>query len=408
MTIEQNRIYQVVDGRNRQRVFGDLSLQRTEREKALMTGILLNEQQSLINMGLISESLDEITVNPDLTTFLDGVNGLGGYADNYAEREYLEPGTRLEMDLERREIRKHLLSILTPGHISKLRIENKPLIIVEGGAGPDLRTFEAVCAVLSERKDELQGISIQVVITDISKRMAAITASKIRTSSNLIDRDLNIETAVLAADVFELIDKLPENVLSYALLPFGVLSFGLDGKKPQEIMTRLNTKLVKGGGALVTVYNSDWRNYTARLENEVEEVNCNGGKLKVNDLNPFVIRILDNQMQVADGLAFYCKTFLMSELFELMDSTNYQIDSCKTTPQGWAYWPTKLLRKAIETRVWPEGCSLTPTPSEMNLAKKYLLELVRDKDGRLAELIPGGSQISEYPAPYITLTAKKQ
>ena len=113
-------------------------------------------------------------------------------------------------------------------------------------------------------------------------------------------------------------------------------------------------------------------------------------------------------MQVDGGLPFYCKTFIPSELVELMGVASYQVDSCKTTPQGWAYWPTELLRKAVETRVWPEGCPLIPTPSEMDMAKEYLLNLLGSNNEELAGTIPDGNQILEYPAPYITLTATKK
>lgn len=407
--------YQVVAGRNRQRMMGELTPPRITRERALMEEILAREYRLFQEMELIKEPLEEIQINPDLTTFLDGKDGRGGYADYYAEREYREPGTKLEMDLERREIQRHLLTVLTHEYIEGLKRNDNPLVLIEGGAGPDLRTFETACSVLSERKKELQGIPIKIVITDISERMAAITAGKIRTSSNLVDVSLDIKTAVLAADVFELLAKLPEDKLSYALLPFGVLSFGLDGKNPQQILKMVHGKLTRGGRFLTTVYNSKWRSYTDKLENAVGQINSCGGNLNIDSLNPFVIRILDGKMQVGGGLAFNCRTFSIEELSQIVHSTGLKVDSCISTPQGWAYWPNELLARVVGTRVWPEGYPIIPAPSEMNLAKNYLLELVQNGGGnnqlqlvnQLACAIPNGDQILDHPAPYITLTARK-
>lgn len=405
----------VVAGRNLQRaISGDLSPVRKSREKRIIDNLLGNELELFQKMDLMIEQPGEIKVNPDLTTFLDGPDGLGGYADVYAREEYMAPGTKLEMDLERRIIKRHLLSILSSDYLNNLRDTNKPLVIVEGGAGPDLRTFETVCNVLSERKADLGNIPIKIVITDISRRMAAITTSKMRTSA-LIDPDLNIETAVLAADVFELLEKLSDDSLTYALLPFGVLSFGLDGKDPRQILEIINGKLIQGGGTLTTVYHSDWLNYSNQLKGIVRKLGNNDSEpLHIKDFAPFVIDIKDGKMQVADGLAFNCRTFYPEELVEIIQSAGLTVDQSVCTPTGWAYWPKELLAKVIGGRIYPEGCPMVPPSNLMDLAKQRVLDLVAQKEGgnnqlsqQLSVLIPDGYEVQNFPAPYITITAQK-
>lgn len=401
----------IVAGRNLQRaVLGDLSPNRKSGEKRAMDNLLANELELFQNMSLTSTPLGEIKVNPSLTAFLDGQDGLGGYADVYAQEEYLAPGTKLEMDLERRIIKQNLLSVLTPDYLGKLKKAQKPLVIIEGGAGPDLRTFETVCGVIAEKKSDLGNIPIKIVITDISRRMAAITASKMRTST-LIDPGLNLETAVLAADVFELLENLPNDSLTYALLPFGVLSFGLDGKNPKQILATINQKLISGGGMLTTVYHSDWLHYSNQLKGIVKRLNLN---LPIKDLAPFVIDIKDGQMQVAEGLAFSCRTFSPQELSEMIQTAGLTITDCLNSPSGWAYWPKDLLAKVVDGKIYPQGCPVIPPPNLMDLVKQRILELVIPKEGgdqnsvpELSNLIPNGQDISKYPAPYITITAKK-
>jgi hypothetical protein len=295
-----------------------------------------------------------------------------------------------------------------------LKTTRKPLVIVEGGAGPDLRTFETVCDVLSERKADLGSIPIKIVIADISRRMAAITASKTRTSA-LIDPDLNVETAVLAADVFELLEKLPDNSLTYALLPFGVLSFGLDGKDSRRILETINRKLIQGGGMLTTVYHSGWLDYLNKLKEIITQLNNNDDEpLHIKDLAPFVIDIRNGKMQVADGLAFNCRTFSPEELVEIIKKAGLTVDQSVCSPAGWAYWPKELLARVVEGRICPEGCPTTPPPNLMDLAKQKVLGLVAQKKGgdnqllqRLSALIPGGYEVQNFPAPYITITAQK-
>lgn len=107
MTIEQDSLMlkreaQIVAGRNAQRgISSDLSPAKKLQEKRVMDRLLDHEQILFSRMNLIDCPLGEITVNPDLTTFLDGSDGLGGYADIYAREEYLAPGTKLEMDLKK-------------------------------------------------------------------------------------------------------------------------------------------------------------------------------------------------------------------------------------------------------------------------------------------------------------------
>jgi hypothetical protein len=328
----------VIAGRNLQRaVFEELDPNRKSREKLIMNRLLNHELSLFYQMGLTNKQLNEITVNPDLITFLDGPNGLGGYADIYAQEEYMAPGTKLEMDLERRFIAEHLLSTLTPDYLKKLKATGKPLVIIEGGAGPDLRTFETVCHAISKRKVDLKDIPIKIVITDISRRMAAITTSKLRTST-FIDPELDIETAVLAADVFELLEKIPDGTLTYVLMPFGVLSFGLDEKNPKQIVETIDRKLIDEGGMLATVYHSGWLDYSRKLKEIVTQLGNNDNKsLLVKDLAPFVIDIKDGRMRVAEGLAFNCKTFDPQELELMIKNAGLFIDDSVSTPAGWAY-----------------------------------------------------------------------
>jgi len=363
--------------------------------------------------GLAYQLPGDIKVNPALTAFLDGGDGLGGYADVYAYEEYTAPGTKLEMELERRIIKQHLSTILSIDFIKRLKDNNLPLVIVEGGAGPDLRTYETVSMVLSEKKRNLMGVPIRIVITDISKRMAALTSSKLRRSS-LVDPELNVSTAVLAADVFELIENLQDNLLTYALLPFGVLSFGLDSKEPGEVVRTVQNKLLAGGGMLATVYHSDWVDYSNRLKKIVYQLNMGGGEsLRLGDLAPFVIDIKDGKMQVADGLAFNCQTFKPEDFVALVENAGFKILDNINSPAGWAYWPKDLLNRAVHGRVFPEGCPLVPPPYLMDRVKKQILNLIEKKRGdtvllrQLTSLIPDGKTILEYAAPYITLTAKK-
>ena len=244
--------------------------------------------------------------------------------------------------------------------------------------------------------------------------MAAITTSKLRTSE-LIDPELNIKTAVVAADVFDLLGKLREGSLTYALLPFGVLSFGLDGKNPTQILETINEKLIQGGGILTTAYHSDWLNYSNQLKGIVRQLgNNNSESLSIKDLAPFVIDIKDGKMQVADGLAFNCRTFYPEQLVEIIQSAGLTVDQSVCTPTGWAYWPKELLTKVVEGRIYPEGCPMVPPSNLMDLAKQRVLDVVAQKKGgdidllqRLSTLIPNGYQIQNYPAPYITITAKK-
>lgn len=412
--LNRSRQSRIVAGRNIQRaIFGDLILPKKNQETRVINNMLDTERALFYQMRLTNEQLGEIKVNPDLTTFLDGQDGMGGYADTYAQQEYMAPGTKLEMDIERRIIQQHLLSILTPDYLQSLRRIDKPLVITEGGAGPDLRTFEIVCKSLSEKKADLIDIPIKIIITDISKRMAAITASKIQ-SSMIIDADLNIESAVIAADVFELLEKLSGESLSYALLPFGVLSFGLNGKDPHQILETINKKLIRGGGTLITVYHSGWLDYLNQLNKIINQSgNHNNNSLQIKDLVPFVIDIKNNKMQVADGLAFNCRTFYPQQLVNIVQSSGLAVDEPVCTPAGWAYWPKEILTKAVEGRIYPQGCPVTPPPYLMDIAKQKVLDKVVQTEGgdkllqQLSCLIPDGDQITKYPAPYITLTAKK-
>ena len=183
MKEQEIRPYKVINGRNIQRaLLGGLDPARAESEKNTMERVLVSESRLLDAMNLVQAPLAEVIVNPNLTIFLDGSDGLGGYADVYAKSEWQEPGTRIEMEQEKEIMREHLSKTLNFPYLEALREEGKPLVIIEGGAGPDLRTFSTVTNVLASKAEELQGIPIQMVHVDISKRMAAITIAKARTS----------------------------------------------------------------------------------------------------------------------------------------------------------------------------------------------------------------------------------
>lgn len=418
------RPYSVINGRNIQRaLLGGLDPYRAKAEHQTMKRVLAKERRLLDAMNLVCEPLAEIVeVNPNLTTFLDGADGLGGYADVYAKSEWQEPGTRIEMEQERTIIKAHLSRILNPEYIEELRRGSRPLVIVEGGAGPDLRTIGAVTDVLASKANELQGVSIKMVHVDISKRMAAITIAKVRTSGipeKLTDLGLQAEIAICHADVFDVLEKVRDSSLTYALLPFGVLSFGLDGKNPSKIMEVIRKKLRPTGGTLATVYNTAWRGYTELLEHAVEQINLGRDvaeeKIKIGDLNPFVIRILDGKMQVGGGLEFNCTTFTPDNLTRLVESAGLWVNSCSVTPQGWAYWPDSLLNTIVRGNVFPNGLPTTPPPHLMDKVKGIVLDTVR-KAGEyrnpsiidsLESAIPNGNDVAKAPAPYITITARK-
>ena len=418
------RPYKVIDGRNTQRaLLGGLDSSRAKAEQRVMEKVLASERRLLDAMGLLQSPLADVAVNPNLTIFLDGPDGFGGYADVYAKSEWQEPGTRIEMEQEKEIMRDHLSKILSAPYLEDLKKEGKPLVIIEGGAGPDLRTIGTVTDVLASRAEELQGILIQMVHVDISKRMAAITIAKARTSGipdKLADLGLNTEIAICHADVFDVLEKIPENILTYALLPFGVLSFGLDGKNPSQIIKNVRSKLRLGGGVLTTVYNKEWQKYNDLLESSVDQINANRNddeqKLEVGDLNPFVIRILDGKLQVGGGLAFNCKTFTSEELAQLFQSSELNLDFCAVTPQGWAYWPKHLLSAFVEENNSQNNSLPTTPPAHlMDKAKDLVLNIIR-KTGKtldssvieqLEKTIPDGKDILQAPAPYITMTAQK-
>ena len=419
MTIEQNRyrygrLALIISGRNAQRaISGDLTPGRISGERWAMDRLLDSELTKFNQMRLTNQGIGPINVNPQLTTFLDGSDGLGGYADSYAYREYMEPGTKLEMSLESNIIKRHLSSLLTPDYLQCLKKNGKPLVIVEGGAGPDLRTFQAVCDVLRTKKELVNNTPVKVVITDISKRMAAITASKIHMSQGLIDPDIDVQTAVLAADVFEFLEILPKDSLTYALLPFGVLSFGLDGKDLEQTLEGVSGKLINGGGMLTTVYHSGWVDHSNNLREMVEQLIDSGGRIDIKELSPFIIDIRNGAMQVGGGLAFNCRTFLPQELADIIGRAGLKADEPACMPAGWSHWSKGSLVKVVEGRMYPEGCPTIPSPNLMNLAKREVLDLVSNSGGnnslvnKLATLIPSGDQINNYPAPYVTITAQK-
>lgn len=417
------RPYSVINGRNVQRaVLGGLDSYRARAEQQTMERVLSNERRRLDSMNLVQAPLAEVEVNPNLTIFLDGPDGLGGYADVYAKSEWHEPGTQIEMEQEKALIKSHLSSILNPEYIERLKRDKKPLVIVEGGAGPDLRTFGTVTGVLASKAQELVGIPIQMVHVDISKRMAAITIAKARTSGipeELQRLGLQTDIAICHADVFDVLEKVPDESLTYALLPFGVLSFGLDGKNPSAIMEGINRKLRAGGGTLATIYNTAWRGYTEILEHSVDQINLgrdiNEEKIKTGDLNPFVIRILDGKMQVGGGLEFNCTTFSPDELATLVGSSGLTVDSSSVTPQGWAYWPDTLLNAVVRSNVYPNGLPTLPPKHLMDKAKGIVLDKVMKAGGNrnpvimenLSKAIPDGKNIADAPAPYITIAAHK-
>lgn len=423
MKEQEIRPYKVINGRNTQRaLLGGLDFARAKSEKSAMERVLLNERRLLDSMNLVTEPLSEVAVNPNLTIFLDGPDGLGGYADVYAKSEWQEPGTRIEMEQEKEIMRDHLSRTLNAPYLEELRREEKPLVIIEGGAGPDLRTIGAVSDVLVLKAEELQGIPIQMVHVDISKRMAAITIAKVRTSGipeKLTDLGLKADIAICHADVFDLLEKIPDNILTYALLPFGVLSFGLDGKNPSKILENIKIKLRKGGGTLATIYNTKWRDYTDVLEYTVKQINCSKDdaeqKIKTGDLNPFVIRILDGKMEVGGGLAFNCRTYTTTELIQLVNTSGLNLGACSVTPQGWAYWPEHLLNAIVKGNVFPNGLPNIPPNYLMDKAKDLVLDIIR-KAGKavdssvinqLEKIIPDGKDMLQAPAPYITITAQK-
>ena len=76
----------------------------------------------------------------------------------YAKSEWQEPGTRIEMEQEKEIMYDHLSKTLSVPYLEELRREKKPLVIIEGGAGPDLRTISTVSDVLVSKSEELQGI----------------------------------------------------------------------------------------------------------------------------------------------------------------------------------------------------------------------------------------------------------
>ena len=417
------RPYSVINGRNMQRaLLGRLDTARAKNEQQMMERVLANERKLLDGMYIIQEPLAEVEVNPNLTIFLDGPDGLGGYADVYAKSEWQEPGTRIEMEQEKEIMRDHLSSTLNPNYLQKLRQEGKPLFILEGGAGPDLRTFGTVSEVLASKSQELHNIPIKMVHVDISKRMAALTIAKARTSGipeKLASMGLQIELAICHADVFDVLEKLPPESLSYTLLPFGVLSFGLDGKNPNQIMTNVRSKLREGGGTLATVYNTRWHDYTTVLESAVDQINSGKNptdqELRVKDLNPFVIRILDGKMEVGGGLAFNCRTYTTEELIQLVSLADLKLDSYSVTPQGWAYWPDSMLNAIVQGNVFPHGLPTTPPAHLMDKAKGLVLGIIEEAGGSknptviatLEKVIPNGRDIAKAPAPYITITAQK-
>lgn len=419
MSIEnQIEPYQRIDDMNRQRsLHGELDDASALIERGIIERVLEREGSLLGRMALLQTPLSGVDVNPDLTIFLDGTDGMGGYADSYAEREWEEPGTRLEMLEEKRIMREHMLQVLSPEYIAELKEQGKPLVIIEGGAGPDLRTIGTVADVLEARVTDLQGIPIKLIHVDISERMAAITAAKARTSGvpeKLTDLGLEIETAICHADVFDVLEKIPDDSLSYALLPFGVLSFGLDGKDPSQILENVRSKLRRGGGTLATVYNSEWRDYTDVLESAINcaNENINGAKpIEVGDLNPFVIQILDGKLQVGGGLAFNCTTFTADELTGLVSAAGLTVDSRHITPPGWAYWPEHLLQQEAAHGNPPSS----PPEALMDMAKRTVLDILEgavknrraEPIQKLRDAIPDGNKVAGSPAPYITMTARK-
>jgi hypothetical protein len=412
------RPHTMVNARNTERALkGGLAPSVAIRELGHIETVLSFEYQQLIDMDLVVEPLSPVDVNPNLTIFLDGPEGMGGYADVYATVEWAEAGTRIEMEQEKTIMRKHLLGILTHTYIEELKRNHKPLVIVEGGAGPDLRTISTVTGVLLEKANELSGVPIQMVHVDISKRMAAITAAKVRLSGipeELADHALDVQMAISHADVFDLLNKIPDESLTYALLPFGVLSFGLDGHDPSDVVAHIAKKMRQGGGILGTVYNSQWRDYTDLVEHVVEQVNMtktsDDEKMQLSDLNPFVIKILDGQMQVGGGLAFDCRTYTMEELQDIVALSGLRIDHNVNTPKGWAYWPGALLKTVVDGKVFPGGLPETPPEHLMNSAKSLILDGMPSDELKklLADAIPNGREmISQAPAPYITITATK-
>ncbi len=383
-------------------------------EKRLMNSILADELQRFEAMDLTHKALGRTDVNNNLKIFLDGKYGFGGYADMYEKAEWGEPGTRIEMLIEREIMKQHLGETLNPHYLEQIKRDGKDLVIVEGGAGPDLRTFGAVQETLLSKANELQGVPIKLVVVDISKRMAAITASKIRASDrlNLFQKaGLDVSLAVLNADVFDLIDKMRQESLSYALLPFGVVSFGLGKRNPQKTFENIRRRSMHKGGIITTVYNSEWKYYTTILEQVVQQVNSTGGALDIRTLNPFVIRILNGKMQVGGGLAFDCRTFTHQQLKDDLNSSSYSVDSVHVTPKGWAYWPDEALKANLSEQ---EILNLPPKDA-MDRVKYELLKTIANAGGSLSpelfsqleEAVPTGNTMSFAPAPYITATARR-